>query len=134
VRTLYSEFPDWDGAENDLIVLVPFYFEPWRNDACPKYVWDDKERHPGVTLTVWVNYKRYKGPRIVMTGEKNGAFYTLVQGDTWDEIRERANNAYLLITGRDLDAELMAEEQQKVPLGQLMHAMGLKMLSLYFYL
>ena len=51
-----------------------------------------------------------------------------------DEIRERANNAYLLITGRDLDAELMAEEQQKVPLGQLMHAMGLKMLSLYFYL
>ena len=129
MRTLYSEFPDWDGAENDLIVLVPFYFAPWRNDTCQKYVWDDKERHPGTTLTVWVHYKRSRGPRIVMTGEKNGTFYTLIQGETWDEMREKANNIHVFLTGRDLDAALMAEEREKVPLGQLMHATALKMLE-----
>ena len=130
MRTLYSEFPDWDGAENDLIVLVPFYFEPWRNDACPKYVWEDKERCPGVTLTVWVHYKRSEGPRIVLTAEKNGAFHTLIQGETWDEMREKANNVHVFLTGRDLDAELMWTDYEKVPLGQLLHATAMKMLEM----
>ena len=92
-------------------------------------MWDDKERHPGITLTVWVHYKRSRGPRIVMTGEKNGTFYTLIQGETWDEMREKANNIHVFLTGRDLDAALMAEEREKVPLGQLMHATALKMLE-----
>lgn len=36
MRTLKSEFPDYDG---ELTNLPPFTFEPWHNDVCPLYYW-----------------------------------------------------------------------------------------------
>ena len=49
MRTIKSEFPDYDGEE---LHIAPFVCEPWHNDMCPRYVWrcDDGE------ATLWVDY------------------------------------------------------------------------------
>ncbi len=131
MRTLKSEFPDWDGDEDDLIVLVPLLFDPWRNDECPKYVWSDHERHPGVSMTLWVQYKDYSpaSQRYTFVVRKGGyTVYTRVGRDL-DELRRDANWHYYMLTGRDLNQERFEEDGYYMPLGQLLLTLGLELVE-----
>ena len=129
MRTLKSEFPDWDGDEDDLIVLVPFLFDPWHNDECPKYVWSDHERHPGVSMTLWVQYKDYspRSQRYTFVVRKGGyTVYTRVARDLVT-LQCEANWHYRMPTGRDLDQ--YEEDEQYIPLGQLLLTLGLELVE-----
>ena len=49
MRTIRSEFPDYDGEE---LHIAPFVCEPWHNDMCPRYVWRCEDGE----ATLWVDY------------------------------------------------------------------------------
>src|SRR5574337_1507932 len=55
MRTIKSEFPDYDNVE---LSIPPFTCEPWHNDACPRYVWrGDTDDLIECELTLWGDYK-----------------------------------------------------------------------------
>lgn len=131
MRTLNSEFPDWDGDEDDLIVLVPLLFDPWHNDECPKYVWSDHERHPGVSMTLWVQYKDYspRSQRYTFVVRDGGKIVYVRCARDLAELQKDATWHYCMLTRRDLDRERMREDGQPTPLGQLLLTLGLELVE-----
>lgn len=76
MRTLKSEFPDY--PESALPAVDGFTFEPWHNDACPRFSW--RAENGDCVLTLFVDYPTPTDredpytPRFVFTVEDwNGA-------------------------------------------------------------
>jgi len=131
MRTLKSEFPDWDGDEDDQVVLVPLLFDPWHNDECPKYVWSDHERHPGVSMTLWVQRKDYfpSSRRCTFIVRDGGEIIYIRCARDLAELRVGADWHYCLLVGRSLDGERILEDGQPTPLGQLLLTLGLELVE-----
>lgn len=86
-RTLQSEFPDYPA--DTLPVIEGFEFEPWHNDACPRFVrrFDD-----GCELSVFVDYlnpdmRECAGDRFTMTiGDSDGFMLECFTAETLGEL------------------------------------------------
>jgi hypothetical protein len=86
MRTIESEFPDFDGEH---LNIPPFVAEPWHNDACPRYSY----REDPFELTLWTDYKdpserEIDGPQYTLCVSRlEGYLVTYFEGETLEEFR-----------------------------------------------
>ncbi len=122
MRTIKTEFPDFDGPELD---IAPFTPEPWHNDACPRY-----SLREGVNeLTLWTDYmdptkREYKGPQYLLVVSSNEEQVTTFEGETIEALREALNAWYERLVGYRPDDDLRTTGQPEMPLGELMALAG----------
>lgn len=122
MRTVKTEFPDFDGPELD---IPPFTPEPWHNDACPRYSWRE-----GVDeLTLWTDYadpakRECDGPQYLLVVSSNEEQVTTFEGETIEALREALNAWYEQSVGYRPDDDLRASGQPEMPLGELMSLVG----------
>lgn len=122
MRTIKTEFPDFDGPELD---IAPFTPEPWHNDACPRY-----SLREGVNeLTLWTDYmdptkREYKGPQYLLVVSSNEEQVTTFEGETIEALREALNAWYERLVGYRPDDALRTTGQPEMPLGELMALAG----------
>lgn len=122
MRTIKTEFPDFDGPELD---IAPFTPEPWHNDACQRY-----SLREGVNeLTLWTDYmdptkREYKGPQYLLVVSSNEEQVTTFEGETIEALREALNAWYERLVGYRPDDDLRTTGQPEMPLGELMALAG----------
>ena len=122
MRTIKTEFPDFDGPELD---IAPFTPEPWHNDACPRY-----SLREGVNeLTLWTDYmdptkREYKGSQYLLVVSSNEEQVTTFEGETIEALREALNAWYERLVGYRPDDDLRTTGQPEMPLGELMALAG----------
>lgn len=127
MRTINSEFPDYD---NVALNIPPFTCEPWKNDACPRYVWRGLEPDlPMYELTLWLDYKdsakrdNYGATMYYFTVGIEGDGRPLLEfwGESEDELRDTLNGWYEERVGYRPDADVTPK---LVDLGELMLLVG----------
>lgn len=111
MRTIKSEFPDYDGEE---LHIAPFVCEPWHNDMCPRYVC---RFYDGGEATLWVDYVEYA------KREVGGYRFWLAITDPDEEIIESFAGETEASLREDLNLwyeERAGLKPRSMPLGDLM--------------
>lgn len=115
---LYCEFPNWDGGE--LPDIPPFTKAFWHNDTCPKYAWYDGETE----YLLFVEYEQRANRedpsenRFNLYSNCDG--HVVIHAETWDELRQNANDWWDEHCDYELDRRSIKETGQVTPMGQLL--------------
>lgn len=132
MRTIKSEFPDYDNVE---YFIPPFTCEPWHNDMCPRYVWrGDTDDLVECELTLWVDYldpaKRENdgGEMFNFTVSAVDCFpMTVFLAESEEALRTQLNDWYEQRVGYRPDDDMTQSTLGPMPLGQLLHLVGTRL-------
>lgn len=128
MRTIQSEFPDYDGVELD---IPPFRPEPWHNDVCPRYT--HRGGIPdtaGCFMNLWTEYvdpaKRESGGDLYLfeVTDEDLLCVKAWSAETLTELRSMLNAWYHEHAGYEPDADSLMYHGKPLPIGILMAQVG----------